>query len=392
METNNWHHIRENSRGVSHSQSELQETDVVFRNKRGLESPEKQKRSQKQLKLSSYWLSKPAKIVEPADSNRFSVLDDEDEIEVVPKDINPIIKAPKPPPIYISKVDNILPLRALLEILATNSYEMKILRNNEVKIQASTIEIFKKITKSLEDKSTEFHTFKPKQERSYNVVLKGIHSSTPIDHIIEEISNLGHEVLNISNIKDRMTKKPLQMFYVGLKQNPNNKEIFNCNALLHTKVKFEAPRKKREIAQCTRCQRYGHTKSYCHHTPRCVKCTGSHATSECLRKTKSNDVKCVLCNGDHPANYKGCAVYKQLQQKTYPPLRNRQTNLVPQQQNLQFTSETSYAQALKGDSVQKENIQQQPNDMADLKAMMKTLIEQMSTMMTLLTTIVSKLV
>ena len=162
METNNWHHIRENSRGVSHSQSELQETDVVFRNKRGLESPEKQKRSQKQLKLSSYWLSKPAKIVEPADSNRFSVLDDEDEIEVVPKDINPIIKAPKPPPIYISKVDNILPLRALLEILATNSYEMKILRNNEVKIQASTIEIFKKITKSLEDKSTEFHTFKPK--------------------------------------------------------------------------------------------------------------------------------------------------------------------------------------------------------------------------------------
>ena len=100
----------------------------------------------------------------------------------------------------------------------------------------------------------------------------------------------------------------------------------------------------------------------------------------------------MLCNGDHPANYKGCAVYKQLQQKTYPPLRKRQTNLVPQQQNLQFTSETSYAQALKGDSVQKENIQQQPNDMADLKAMMKTLIEQMSTMMTLLTTIVSKLV
>ena len=53
-----------------------------------------------------------------------------------------------------------------------------------------------------------------------------------------------------------------------------------------------------------------------------------------------------------------------------------------------FTSQTSYAQALKSDPAQIENatninnVQQQPNDMAQLKAMMKTLIEQMSTMMT----------
>ena len=34
----------------------------------------------------------------------------------------------------------------------------------------------------------------------------------------------------------------------------------------------------------------------------------------------------------------------------------------------------------------------QQNDMADMKAMMKTLIEQMPTMMNLLTTVISKLV
>ena len=80
------------------------------------------------------------------------------------------------------------------------------------------------------------------------------------------------------------------MFSIGLKQSPNNKEIFKCEALLHTKVKFEAPRKKRKIGQCTRCQRYGHTTAYYHHSPRCVKCTEFHATTECSRKTKSDEV------------------------------------------------------------------------------------------------------
>ena len=41
------------------------------------------------------------------------------------------------------------------------------------------------VTKALEDKNTEFHTFRPKQERTYNIVLKGIHGSTSLDKIKE---------------------------------------------------------------------------------------------------------------------------------------------------------------------------------------------------------------
>ena len=38
-------------------------------------------------------------------------------------------------------------------------------------------------------------------------------------------------------------------------------------------VKIEPPFiKKKEIAQCKRCQRYGHTQKYCNHDHRCVKC------------------------------------------------------------------------------------------------------------------------
>jgi hypothetical protein len=53
------------------------------------------------------------------------------------------------------------------------------------------------------------------------------------------------------------------------------------------------------------CQRYDHTKNYCHLKSRCVKCAGSHGTTQCPRKERSSDVRCVLCGGNHPANYKG---------------------------------------------------------------------------------------
>ena len=39
--------------------------------------------------------------------------------------------------------------------------------------------------------------------------------------------------------------------------------IFDLHFLCNMKITFEAPRKKNSIVQCTRCQSYGHTKTYC---------------------------------------------------------------------------------------------------------------------------------
>ena len=157
--------------------------------KRSRDSPGKTKSGSKQPKLQHYWLNKL-----PESANRFSSLDSDNELsnedqcqeEKVLKSQND----PKPPPIYVFKVEFIQPLKYLLEKIAADNYELKTLRGNEVKIQAKNVEIFRLITKSLEEKNTEFHTFRPKQERSYNVVLKGIHSSTPLEDIKVEIENL----------------------------------------------------------------------------------------------------------------------------------------------------------------------------------------------------------
>ena len=69
----------------------------------------------------------------------------------------------------------------------------------------------------------------------------------------------------------------------------------------------------------TNCQLYGHTKSYCRRSPKCVKCAGDHLTAQCQRKTRSNDVKCALCLENHPANYKDCRIYQKIRNAKFPP-------------------------------------------------------------------------
>lgn len=354
----------------------------------------------KQTKLSNYWLGAP-----PNGNNRFSILDESDDEE---EEKQPSKIIPKPPPIYITGVANIQPLRNLLNQIAGNEYQMKVLNTDEVKVQPKTEQMYSKLTKALNERNTQFHTYKLKSDKTFNVVLRGIHHSTPHEDIRVEIENLGHSVINVCNIKQRVTKKPLSLFWINLKQNSNNKDIYQVTGLLNTKIVFEPPRKKREIPQCTKCQRYNHTKKFCNHIPRCVKCAGEHHTLHCTQKNMGNNVKCVLCGENHPANYKGCTVYKQLQQKQYPALRLRQP---PIDNTREATSSMHVPGRTYADAARHLQPNPQPThnpqpiynseppstegnlpttDISELKEMMKMLMQQMSTMINLITALVNK--
>lgn len=87
-----------------------------------------------------------------------------------------------------------------------------------------------------------------------------MHPSTNLNDIKQAINNIGHEVKNIWNIKQYVTKKSLPLFAIELKQGHKNKEIYKVKTLLNCHIQFEAPRPKRTIPQCVNCQRYGHEK------------------------------------------------------------------------------------------------------------------------------------
>jgi hypothetical protein len=173
---------------------------------------------------------------------------------------------------YITDVQNITQLIQLLEQIANQHYEIKAL----AEIQPKTSESYRTITKALADKRTQFHTYKLKELKSYRVMLKNMHCSINPEEMKTDIENLGHTVTNIWNIKQYRTKLPLSMFFVELKPVSNNKDIFNVEYIQQCKIKLEPSKHKRDIAQCSNFQRYGHTKNYWHLKPRCVKCAGDH--------------------------------------------------------------------------------------------------------------------
>ena len=383
--------------------------------KRDRRSPLKQARKEKRQKtIDTYWLK--------SQSNRFQALssssDDEEEIVNEPSVVNKNNKGPnsiqveknnastpKPPPIYIQKVEEISPLKSELNKIAPNKFDLKILSNGEVKVQLHSPTHYIETIKMLKLKSTEYYTYKPKNERGFKIILRNMHYSTDMDEIKQELLLQNHKVINIYNILQRGSRNPTSLFSIELETSPNNKEVYSIQYLLNCKISFEPPHHKRTIPQCSNCQKYGHTKNFCNLNPVCVKCAGKHKTADCKKLSNDNSTQCALCSGNHTANYKGCEVYKTLKIQRFPKVQNKQLdtntansdpktkpsnvqdhNLLP---NSKIQSQESYA------SVTSKNTnpptQSVNNDFSELKQMMKEMMSQISSMLNVILTLIQKL-
>ncbi|PNF37846.1 hypothetical protein B7P43_G08372 [Cryptotermes secundus] len=163
------------------------------------------------------------------------------------------------------------------------------------------------------------HTYQFKEERAYRVVIKYLHYSVNTKEIDTQLTKMGHKVRNVINDRHRVTKQPLNIFFVDLEPASNNKDIYNivtstCHNIymIQNKTVVIGPsRRNKGLTQCFKCQLYGHTKTYCNRPFVCVKYGGPNCTANC-KNPNTTPAKCALCDGSHPANYKGCEFYHSL--------------------------------------------------------------------------------
>lgn len=94
----------------------------------------------------------------------------------------------------------------------------------------------------LKSKNTDYHTYQIKQEKSFQVILENLHHSTTINFKTEEIEHLGFKVKQVVNVLQRLTKKPLPVFFVDLEPDSNNSDIFKVKTICHSINKFEESR------------------------------------------------------------------------------------------------------------------------------------------------------
>jgi len=153
------------------------------------------------------------------------------------------------------------------------------------------------------------------------VVIRNLHPSTSTELIKSELKLRLFEVRQVTNVLRKINKHPLPLFFVDLEPTIQFNDICKLTSLINTKIKVEEPYKTKTISQCINCQDYGHTKSYCGYPARCVRCGALHSSSVCPNPRDATP-KCALCSGDHPSNYKGCSIYKDLQHLNKPKKSN----------------------------------------------------------------------
>lgn len=243
-------------------------------------------------------------------SNRFSglQLDEPTDDSFVPPKMN------KPPPIVLYGIEDVNELTTLIRsVIQPNDFRFKVVNKNLLRVMVNTAENYKTAIDLIRQKGLIAHTFSRKETKCYRIVIKHLHHTTPHSAIVEEIERTGNKVRGeIINARFGPDKKPTSTFFVNVEPDSNNKAVKNIQYIYHQRVKIEDPRKSKTIVQCQRCQQYGHSKNNCMRPYRCVKCGEGHKTSDCLKKDRNTPAKCALCSCDHPANYKGCQVYREI--------------------------------------------------------------------------------
>lgn len=156
---------------------------------------------------------------------------------------------------------------------------------NVLKIQTANPDSYRSTIHLLKEKEAQYHTYQPHEDKSFRIVIRNLHPSTPTVDIGTSIEDMGFSVRQVVNVLQKITKIKLPMFFVDLEPAGINNDVFHVTSLLHTKVKIEEPHKRKDIIQCLNCQDYGHSRKYCSYPPRCVRCGDNHPSTSCSKST-----------------------------------------------------------------------------------------------------------
>lgn len=231
----------------------------------------------------------------------------------------------KPPPIYIRQQSNSELVNGLKKIVGENNfYIVDLIRGTirETKVQATKEVHYTQIVNWLDSHGKKYYTYQLKSAKGLRVVAKGIDSNVDPNEIAEDLKAQGFEVKSVHNIINKF-KNPQPMFKIELTPESSRvakgktHPIYSLKYILNRKISVEEPYKRTTLVQCTNCQEFGHTKSYCKLTNVCVACGGLHPTSACDKdKNNPETRKCSNCNGNHTANYRGCPVFESINKRS----------------------------------------------------------------------------
>ncbi|KAK5650639.1 hypothetical protein RI129_001668 [Pyrocoelia pectoralis] len=201
----------------------------------------------------------------------------------------PITPKPKIPPIYLHEAKN---YQQVIKDVQENIKEefSTAYKGNFLRINLTNINDFRNLTKYYDLLNIQYHTFKDPETQPLSVILRSVPISITEDELKNELLSLKLPVLKVARLYNK-SQYPIPVCAVDLTKTEEANQIFAITKILHCIINVEPRRKSPDIPQCSRCQSYD--------------CT----------KTPQQKPQCVNCDGEHPANYRGCPYFQKISQK-----------------------------------------------------------------------------
>jgi hypothetical protein len=161
-----------------------------------------------------------------------------------------------------------------------------------------------------------FHTFSLPEDRCVRLLVKNLGRQMPESVVRQELEALGIRVQGVMQLRSGRRdqyatndRPPTPHFVVSVARGPDVQKVRSLSELCGLRISLETYVAPKAPPQCKRCKRFGHTQRNCGYTPRCVACGEPHPSGEC--STPKQQLKCCSCGGNHTANYRGCAKWKE---------------------------------------------------------------------------------
>lgn len=278
-------------------------------------------------------------------------------------------KNSKIPPIHIFDVNPNEFISFIESGLKIEDFKIREFRNKFI-IFLNSIENYVRVKSHLELTNTKFFTFTPKCIKTKTFLLRGLSADTDPTFIFNELCKQKKDQIEFIKVSKYLTNKSkregydLPIFLVQISSDSSVNQLKSIRGLIHRCIQWE-PLRKPEIQQCRRCQGFFHSASNCYLSRRCVKCGQQHDAGKCnlanVAENERSKLFCVLCNKfGHPASYRGCEKYKELQKK----IREKRQSMSNYKKTnyLNVNSNISYANILKSNATKLNGLENYTNN------------------------------
>ena len=147
-------------------------------------------------------------------------------------------------------------------------------------------------------------------EKTHKVVAIGVHQTISEDDIKTELAKNNVKINKVQRL--RFNGQPTRKVVIQFENEQDMKiALYSGIYFGRIRIRCESYRTTPQVTKCYKCQGFNHIAKDCKNAQKCVRCAGSHKSTECPDKNKDSlKLKCSNCNGEHVASSKECPKFR----------------------------------------------------------------------------------